>query len=913
MKSPISDELFIDYLQCKHKAYLKQTDKIGIKHDWEKYQESRNDNYRQRARAFFQQNHKMQPNPPTTLAFVEIRKQKLSAATGISIINDNYNLTLDAIEISSQSSSRSPVYDPVIFSPHAEITKQDKLLLAFHAIALSCEQKAESSNGTIIHGDRYSSSRVQLPVLIKVVYKIEKELIKMMESKTMPLLRLTGHCKECEFQAGCAAGARDKDDLSLLKGLSEKEIETLNKRGIFTVTQYSYTFRPRRATRLQARNIIKHHHSLNALAIRTQTIYIADRQKIPAAKVNVYLDVEGIPEDNFYYLIGLLIDDGAGITMHSLWADSKADEKTIWESFLSIIGKYYDYVLFHYGSYEAKFVRKMTALYGGDSTLLDEIKARSYNVMSAIYGHIYFPTYSNDLKSIATFLGFKWSESDVSGLKSIIWRDRWKKEKDNELKLRLIAYNRDDCMALQLVLKACENLNNDEPSKELSCQTKHTDEIKPSKPLGIFKRNQFIFPELDAINKKAYWDYQRAKIYVRQSSVLRCAKKRPVPQIIKAYRVNRIVIPDRPKRCPKCNARRPMKHTHHTRIVIDLKMFNGGIKRWVTKYEIVRYMCKKCWKTFIPAISEQYSSLRYGSSLVAWVVCQSVGRLKSQSTIIDDLSETFDYRLSPSIIARFKERAAAEYTTMCDGLLSGIIHGDLLHIDETKISIKGANGYVWAIANMDNIVYLFNSSRETSMIKEKLNAFRGVLVSDFYTAYDSFCCPQQKCLIHLIRDINDDILKQPFDEELKSLGRELTMTLSPIIGTIDRYGLRRRHLSKYKSMVDSFYDMVLKKEYSSELAINYQRRFTRYREKLFTFMDYDGVPWNNNNAEHAIKRFVQLRKVIGGSSTEKGMREYLVMLSVCETLRLRNISFLKFLMSGAKTIEEYQMSLKNAA
>ena len=23
--------------------------------------------------------------------------------------------------------------------------------------------------------------------------------------------------------------------------------------------------------------------------------------------------------------------------------------------------------------------------------------------------------------------------------------------------------------------------------------------------------------------------------------------------------------------------------------------------------------------------------------------------------------------------------------------------------------------------------------------------------------------------------------------------------------------------------------------------------------RLFTFLDYDGVPWNNNNAEHAIK------------------------------------------------------------
>ena len=73
-------------------------------------------------------------------------------------------------------------------------------------------------------------------------------------------------------------------------------------------------------------------------------------------------------------------------------------------------------------------------------------------------------------------------------------------------------------------------------------------------------------------------------------------------------------------------------------------------------------------------------------------------------------------------------------------------------------------------------------------------------------------------------------------------------------------------------------------------------------------MDYDGVPWNNNNAEHAIKQFVQLRRVIGGSSTEKGIREYLKLLSICETLRLRKASFLKFLISGATDIDEFLKS-----
>jgi hypothetical protein len=206
---------------------------------------------------------------------------------------------------------------------------------------------------------------------------------------------------------------------------------------------------------------------------------------------------------------------------------------------------------------------------------------------------------------------------------------------------------------------------------------------------------------------------------------------------------------------------------------------------------------------------------------------------------------------------------------------------------------------------MENVVYLYSSTRESNMVKEKLRDFHGVLISDFYTAYDSIACHQQKCLIHLIRDMNEDILKNPFDDELKRIAKEFTLILSPIVETIDKFGLKQYHFNKHKLPVDVFLKKVQKVEYTSDLAKNYQRRFVKYGDKMFTFLNYDGVPWNNNNAEHAIKRFAQLRKAIGGSSTVKGIQEYLVLLSICETLRLRNASFLKFLTSGIIDIDEF--------
>jgi hypothetical protein len=86
--------------------------------------------------------------------------------------------------------------------------------------------------------------------------------------------------------------------------------------------------------------------------------------------------------------------------------------------------------------------------------------------------------------------------------------------------------------------------------------------------------------------------------------------------------------------------------------------------------------------------------------------------------------------------------------------------------------------------------------------------------------------------------------------------------------------------------------------FETEVATSYKKRFEKNRNSLFTFLDHDGVPWNNNNAEHAIKSLVRLRRSIGGQSSPRGMRDYLVLLSISQTCRYRGVSFLNFLRSG---------------
>src|SRR5262249_50300822 len=145
-----------------------------------------------------------------------------------------------------------------------------------------------------------------------------------------------------------------------------------------------------------------------------------------------------------------------------------------------------------------------------------------------------------------------------------------------------------------------------------------------------------------------------------------------------------------------------------------------------------------------------------------------------------------------------------------------------------------------------------------------LEGFSGVLVSDFYKGYDSVACPQQKCLVHLIRDINGDLMTYFHDEELKSLAKCFGALLVGIVATIDRRGLRRHYLQKHKPDVEKFFREACDQPCQSEVAEKYRQRLLKYRDKLFTFLDHDGVPWNNNNAEHAVKHFAKYRMISNG-------------------------------------------------
>ena len=798
---------------------------------------------------------------------------------------------------------------PIHFIFRNKLTKDDKLALAFDALALSEMIARAVSLGKIIHGDDHSTLKVKTSALEGEVRKRIEKISALLSNSSPPDLVLNRHCAECEFQSRCRKIAVEKDDLSLLAGMSAKERQKLRSRGIFTVTQLSYTFRPRRRPKRRRDKCEKYHHSLKALAIREKKIHIVGSPELKIEGTPVYLDVEGLPDRDFYYLIGVRIGNNDSAVQHSLWADTIEDEGKIWREFLAILETVQKPVLIHYGSYETTFLKEMQKRHGG--LLGDSVAAKAIgsaaNLVSIMFSKIYFPTFSNGLKEIARHLGFDWSVPSASGTQTIVWRETWSNRREPSDRQKLISYNADDCAALDVVTQGVLGLHLAPSGLHGAVERDVVDTatLKREHPYG-FKRNTFFFPELDAINRAAYWDYQRDRVFVKSSAGLgRRSSRTSSPKQISAP--NKTIECPRPRNCPKCTSANFFRHTIYTKTIFDLKFMRHGIKRWITRYRFHRYQCQTCRTVFQPE-ETCWGKGKFGSEITAYALHLNIELRVPQLHVASALNRLLGYHLDSATIGRFKAGAAENYEGAYNSLVNRLCSGRLLHADETRINVKDNEGYVWVFANMEEVAYVYSETREGTLLQTMLKDFTGVLVTDFYAAYDAIRCPQQKCLIHLIRDLNDDLLKCPYDEELKRVAQEFTALLKPMVQTIDRYGLKSRFLRKHLPAVKRFYREIFAMPLQSEIAVKLKDRLEKNRDKLFTFLSLDGVPWNNNNAEHAVKAFAALRQIIGGVTTEKGLRDYLVLLSLCETCKYMGVDFLDFLRSGEKYIHAFAES-----
>jgi DNA-directed RNA polymerase subunit RPC12/RpoP len=399
-------------------------------------------------------------------------------------------------------------------------------------------------------------------------------------------------------------------------------------------------------------------------------------------------------------------------------------------------------------------------------------------------------------------------------------------------------------------------------------------------------------------------------VFVRTSKTLRKhLRKRGLHHNLK-LRVNKRVK-FTATRCPTCKSkdlymlsqRESVGMRVRTKRALDLVITPTGMHSHVTECRPAVYRCDACGQRFKP--DRYHRVAAHGHALMSWAMHAHIAHRLSYGTIEDLFREFFALSVNDSEIHMFKSLLARHYSKTYRGLLAKLASGGVLHADETEVHLRTGKGYVWVFASIEEVAYVYRPSREGEFIKDLLQDFHGVLVSDFYAAYDAIGCPQQKCLVHLMRDLNQSLLASPFDDEVHSLTQGFGTLLREIVTTVDEYGLKHHRLVRHQKAVAEFFTQIGGRNVRSEAAQAVRDRLLKYQDKLFTFLQYDGVPWNNNNAENAIKQFAYYRENRPGVMKEAGLHDYLVLLSIFQTCRCKGLSFLQFLLSGEQDIDAF--------
>ncbi len=206
----------------------------------------------------------------------------------------------------------------------------------------------------------------------------------------------------------------------------------------------------------------------------------------------------------------------------------------------------------------------------------------------------------------------------------------------------------------------------------------------------------------------------------------------------------------------------------------------------------------------------------------------------------------------------------------------------VVHADETGWRENGRNGYVWTFSTPTARLFV-RGSRAGSVVDAALGpAFAGVLVSDFYAAYDHVPTPKQRCWAHLLRDVHALRQQYPDDTALTAWATALHRlyeraragATGPTPGP--RAAQRRQHALRTALQAALVKLATLPATAPPPVYQTLAKRLRRYEGELFTFVTEPGVPPDNNAAERSLRHLVTQRKISGGTRSPDGSATLMV-------------------------------------
>ncbi len=353
------------------------------------------------------------------------------------------------------------------------------------------------------------------------------------------------------------------------------------------------------------------------------------------------------------------------------------------------------------------------------------------------------------------------------------------------------------------------------------------------------------------------------------------------------------------KRCPGCGGTLQRCARTRTRIIEDIP---EEIQPVVTEHTIHRDYCPKCKKHVEPVVPDALSHATIGHHLMALTSWLHYGLGVTIDQIIDILSYHLQTKLTPGGLIDGWRRWSEILLVWYEQIAQEAKNSAYLHADETGWRINGQGCWLWCFANDRNCYYMIEYCRGSPVLQKFFTeAFEGVLITDFWAAYDSVdAADRQKCLPHLLRELekvdlrNDSAEWQAFAKKLRRLLR-------------DGIRLRKRPdfaPGKFQSRVDGLNARLAKLAGEEPIDGDTRRltkRLRKYAEFLFTFLDYPNVPHDNNFGERQIRPAVILRKNSQSNRSDRGAATQAVLMSVYRTLKLRGLNPTKTIAETLKT------------
>jgi len=363
------------------------------------------------------------------------------------------------------------------------------------------------------------------------------------------------------------------------------------------------------------------------------------------------------------------------------------------------------------------------------------------------------------------------------------------------------------------------------------------------------------------------------------------AALRPVPDHVD---VHRDVPPPKDSRgrpaCPLCNCRLGdlRRHERLTEDLVPAKVI-------VTCYHTVSGYCAMCGRRVEtrapeqpPAANVPHAQLGI-NALATAAVLRVVHRLPF-AQVVRVLADLPGLTVSAGGVARQLQRLARWLGPYCERIKLALRASPRVNGDETGWRTNGRNGYLWAVTDAKHTLYHVDKGRSGGVIEGLLGrTFPGTLTCDFYGAYNRLGCPKQRCLAHLLRELDDAARDSPAFAagEFYPRGKRLTK---------DMLALKR----KWRELDDATYtrrarrledrlDRLAEGAYDEPDAKRLARRLLKHRNELTRFLWDEDLDGTNNAAERALRPAVVMRKVTGGSRSAKGAEAWAKLASLMRT------------------------------